>query len=125
MSPISGERTKSFPQLQRALECFKGGEKPEKKAKLPAFSSTIYGDKRVRDPKTLKTTRIRTATWLVGTLKDFKDDEWNRILAIAHTYLPNEKKKLRSGSTSSSAPTLADSCEEEEDSIANFVISRA
>ncbi|KAF8340843.1 hypothetical protein F5887DRAFT_1076968 [Amanita rubescens] len=108
-------------KVQRALECFKVGDKPDKKAKLPAFSSAVYGDKRVRDIKTHKSIKIRTATWLVGTLKDFKDDEWNRILSSARTYLPNEKRKSSSSSTSSSVPTLAES-EEEDDSIAKFVI---
>lgn len=59
-------------------------------------------------------------TWL-GTLKDFKDDEWNPILSTTYTYLPHEKKKSCSSSTSSSMPTLAES---EEDSIATFVHAR-
>ena len=47
-----------------------------------AFLSTVNSE-----------TQIGTAMWL-GTLNDFKDDEWNPILSTAYTYLPNEKKEV-------------------------------
>jgi hypothetical protein len=110
-------------KVGRALECWKGGEKPQKGTKLATFSGDKYGDKYSRDKITHKQTRLRRATFFVPTLSDLGVDEWNTILTNARKYLLESKKKPRASSSCSSVPTLSEE-NEAEDPDANFIIPR-
>ena len=103
----------SSSQVGRALEIWKDGEKSL--AKPPAFSADNYGDTYLKIENgggKSKQRRIQRGTIFFSTLESFDNNTWDQIVNVAHTYLPETKKRRVSSASTSTLVAEADDFED-------------
>ncbi|KAM6491427.1 hypothetical protein JOM56_013201 [Amanita muscaria] len=106
----------SMQAVGRALEIWIDGEKSLRKP--PAFSYDNYGDTFAKIhgyPKKLR--KIRRATFFVATLKNIKEEVWERIINLALENLDTKKENATQNSV------LNSGADEIEDPDSNFVMA--